>query len=98
MPSDPSLVHLDAGERAAISLALSIAADRVLIDEWEGRVAAERRRLSLTGTLGVLAEAHRRRLLDFESAIAALRTTSFYMSEALINTVRQSLSTRSEDI
>src|ERR1019366_9145073 len=41
-PSDPALQFLDPGERAAITLALSLDADRLLIDEWEGRAEAER--------------------------------------------------------
>ena len=36
-PSEPALQFLDPGERAAITLALSLVADRLLIDEWEGR-------------------------------------------------------------
>jgi predicted nucleic acid-binding protein len=56
-PSDPTFRPLDPGERAAILLALSLHADRLLIGEWEGRAEAERRRLLVTGTLGVLAEA-----------------------------------------
>lgn len=93
LPSDASLANLDVGEHAAISLALSLAADRLLIDEWDGRVEATRRHLHVTGTLGVLAEAHRQHLLDFESAIERLRQTTFYMSEKLINRVRRQLST-----
>jgi predicted nucleic acid-binding protein len=62
----------DPGEPAAIAMALSISADRLLIDDWEGRAEAERRYLRVTGTLGVLAEAHQRHLLDFESARSPL--------------------------
>jgi predicted nucleic acid-binding protein len=91
-PSDPTLGFLDPGERAAIALALSVDADRLLIDEQAGRAEAERRHLLVTGTLGVLAEAHRRGLLDFEAALARLRGTHFYMSAALIETVRRRLS------
>lgn len=58
LPSDLSLEFLGPGERAAISLALLLDANRLLIDEWEGRAEAERRYLHVTGTLGVLAEAH----------------------------------------
>jgi len=43
--SDPSIEFLDPGERAAISLAVSLNADRVLIGEWDGRAEAERRGL-----------------------------------------------------
>jgi len=41
--------------------------------------------------LGVLAEAHLRRLLDFEGVLARLRQTNFYASDDLIKRVRQSL-------
>jgi predicted nucleic acid-binding protein len=92
LPSDASLEFLDPGERAAIGLALSLDADRLLIDEWAGRAEAERRHLHVTGTLGVLAEADRHHLLDFEAAVSRLRQTTFYMSEKLLNRVRQQLS------
>ena len=96
--SDPALEEiLDPGERAAIALALSISADRLLIDDWEGRLEAKRRRLKVTGTLGVLAEAHRRHLLDFESALARLSQTSFYLSEDLVNKMRQRLADQGQD-
>ena len=45
---------LDSGERAAIALAETVAADLILIDEAAGRAEAKRRRLRVTGTLGVL--------------------------------------------
>jgi predicted nucleic acid-binding protein len=67
-PLDSELAFLDPGEQAAIALALSIGTKRVLIDDWEGRVEAERRHLLVTRTLGVLADAHRAGLLDFEVA------------------------------
>ena len=96
--SDPTLDEtLDPGERAAIALALSTSADRLLIDDWEGRLEAERRRLKVTGTLGVLAEAHRRHLLDFESAVARLSRTNFYLSEDLVNKMRQRLANQNQD-
>ena len=91
-PSDPDLDEiLDLGERAAIALALAIPADRLLIDDWEGRVEAERRHLRITGTLGVLAEAHQRHLLDFESALSRLSQTNFYLSGELVDRMRQLL-------
>ena len=88
---DPALQFLDAGEHAAITLALLVNADRLLIDEQAGRAEAERRHLLVTGTLGVLAEAHRARLLDFEVGLAALRQTNFYMSAELVDRVRRRL-------
>ncbi len=90
---DPALHFLDPGERAAIALALSHHAERLLIDEWESSAEAERRHLRVTGTLGILAEAHRHHLLDLEPALARLRQTNFYLSPELLDRVRRNLST-----
>jgi predicted nucleic acid-binding protein len=92
-PSDPALRFLDAGERAAITLALVVNADRLLMDERDGRDEAERRRLHVTGTLGVLADAHFAGFLDFDTALAQLRQTNFYVSADLVDRVRRRLST-----
>jgi predicted nucleic acid-binding protein len=91
-PVNPALRFLDAGEQAAITLALSVNADRLLIDEQAGRTEAERRHLLVTGTLGVLAEAQRAWLLDFETALAQLRQSNFYLSADLVDSVRRRLS------
>ncbi len=91
-PCDPALSFLDAGESAAISLAISVHADRLLIDEVAGRTEAERRHLHITGTLGVLADSHVAGLLDFEAALARLQRTTFYVSAAVIDRVRRRLS------
>jgi|SRR5687768_3189249 predicted nucleic acid-binding protein len=95
-PADPRLDFLDPGERAAINLALSVGADRLLIDDWKARAEAERCQLHATGTLGVLADAHLAGLLDFETALGQLRCTNFYMSDALVEGLRQRL-TRAAD-
>ena len=52
--ANPALMGLDAGEREAIQLALELGIDTVLIDEAEGRRAAERLHLGVRGTLGIL--------------------------------------------
>jgi len=54
------LEGLDRGERDALLLAQALHASLVLIDEKRGRAAAEKLGLSITGTLGVLAEAKRK--------------------------------------
>jgi predicted nucleic acid-binding protein len=46
--------HLDAGERAAIALAIEIKADLILIDEAAGRREAKELGMRITGTVGVL--------------------------------------------
>ena len=56
-----------------------------------GGNAAARRDLLVTGTIGVLAEAHRARLLDFEAALTRLRQTSFYVSEEVIARIREGI-------
>ena len=56
--------HLDAGEIAAIALALELAASALLIDEAEGRQAARRQGLTVIGTLGVLVRARQSGLLQ----------------------------------
>ena len=71
-PADPDLAFLDPGERAAIPLALAVRADRLLIDDLAGRDEAERRHLTVTGTVGVLADAHLAGLLDFEQKLLLL--------------------------
>jgi predicted nucleic acid-binding protein len=55
--SDPSLSRLDAGERAAISLAEELAADQLIADDLFARRIAPQRGLSVIGTIGVLREA-----------------------------------------
>ena len=61
------------------------------MDDLDGRIEAERRNLKVTGTLGILVEAHRRGLLDFDNALARLSGTSFYLSPRLVDMVRRLL-------
>jgi predicted nucleic acid-binding protein len=96
-PADATLAFLDPGERAAIALAMALHADGLLIDEYEGRREAEHRGVPVTGTLGVLGVAHRVGLLDFETALAQLRRTNFYVSDAIVDGLRQRLA-RAEGI
>lgn len=61
--------QLDAGEIAAIALALETSADAVLIDENEGRRAARRLGVTTIGVVGILIRARQSGLLP---AIAPL--------------------------
>ncbi len=83
-PPDPLLDLLDRGEHDAILLAESVEADRLIIDDLEGRREAANRNLPVIGTLGILAEAARRNLLDLPQALAALQATNFHAAPALI--------------
>jgi len=96
-PPDPSLTSLDPGERAAITLSLSVRPDWLLMDDWDGRLEAKKRQLRVVGTLGVLASAHRQKLLQFDAAIESLLQTNFYFSPKLIEHVRQSLLAEREE-
>lgn len=55
---------LDAGESEAIALSIELRADLMLIDERKATDAARSLGLTTIGTLGVLLEAKRRRLID----------------------------------
>lgn len=76
---------LDLGERAALALAERAHADLVLIDDAAGRAEARRRRLRVTGTLGVLRTAAELELVDVAQVLRRLRDTSFYLDDALVS-------------
>lgn len=76
--------YLGAGERDAITLAEELRADRLLIDDRDGRRKASRRKLPVIGTLGVLAASAERGLLDLPEVIERLRTTTFRASPQLL--------------
>jgi predicted nucleic acid-binding protein len=57
--------ELGAGEREAITLALEVRADVLLIDERAGRKEAEERHIEVAGTLAVLLQASLRGYFDF---------------------------------
>jgi predicted nucleic acid-binding protein len=84
---DAGLTRLHAGERDAISLALAVHADAVLLDERHGRKEAENRDLKPIGTLGVLVAAHERGLIDLTATIDTLRQTSFHASPKLLASI-----------
>ncbi|TXM64895.1 DUF3368 domain-containing protein [Methylobacterium sp. WL103] len=75
--SDPSLGRLDAGEREALRLASALSADLILMDDRAGVGAARARGVAVTGTLGIIDLAARRRLLDVRDAVDRLRATNF---------------------
>jgi predicted nucleic acid-binding protein len=78
------LARLGPGEQDAIRLAEELRADLVLMDDEDGRIEAERRALTVVGTLGVLERAAERGLLDLPSALTRLRATNFFVDDALI--------------
>jgi predicted nucleic acid-binding protein len=85
---DPTLPpELGAGEREAISLALAVHSDLLLIDERAGREQAEARHLQVAGTLAVLLRAAILGLLDFPAALDEIRRLGFRVSPEIQTTM-----------
>jgi predicted nucleic acid-binding protein len=76
---------LDPGEAEAIALALEMSADLILVDERDGRSAAERAGLRVTGVLGVLLRAKKEGQIPLmKPEVDALRTRArFFLSARL---------------
>lgn len=76
---------LGVGEAEAIALALELGAKLVLMDEREGRRAAQRFGLRVMGVVGVLLQAKSAGLLTaVEPALRSLRAEAgFYLSDAV---------------
>ena len=64
-------------------------ADTLLVDERLAARVGSERGLCVTGTLGVLAEAGARNLVDFPRAVEALIGTSFRFSERTLQAAVQ---------
>jgi hypothetical protein len=84
-PGDASLKGIDAGEKAAIQLALSLHADLLLMDDRKGVKTARSKGFRVTGTLGILELAAQAGLVDFPQAAERLRRTTFRSPEALLD-------------
>jgi predicted nucleic acid-binding protein len=85
---DPTLAVLDPGEQEAIQLAKEEHADLLLMDEKVGTRLARRHGLAVIGTLGVLVQAARYRLLDIDAALARLRATDFRCTPQVLEQAR----------
>jgi predicted nucleic acid-binding protein len=83
------LLGLGAGETQAIRLAQELLADAILIDERRAATIARQAGLFVTGTLGVLEIAAERGLIDVVQTIAALRQTTFRVSDEVLDGVLQ---------
>ena len=87
----PTLAGLGAGEAEAIQLAQQEHADLLLMDERRGARLAQRQGMEVTGTLGVLLQAARRRLVVLDDALLRLQSTDFRYTPQLFEQVRRAL-------
>lgn len=86
-PVDPSLLHLDPGERDAIAIAAEQNASLLLMDERDGADAARVHNLKVIGTLGVLDIAAAHGWIDLPGVFGRLRQTTFRSPHHLMATM-----------
>jgi predicted nucleic acid-binding protein len=83
--TNPLLASLGSGEAAVIQTALDSDLPLVIIDEVRGRRAARLAGLTVIGSLGLLVELHRAKLLDdVEKAIRAMQQKGIRLAPHLI--------------
>jgi predicted nucleic acid-binding protein len=81
---DTTINSLDPGEQAAITLAQTLPANLLIIDERLGRQIAEERGIAIIGTLGILDDAADQGLINLAEVIAQLQQTNFRVSRRII--------------
>jgi predicted nucleic acid-binding protein len=81
---DPEIGFLGKGEQEGIALAQGLNADLILIDDAPARHEAEKRSLTVTGTLGVLKRAALLRLVDLPQALMKLQSTNFFIARSVV--------------
>ena len=78
-------IPLALGEVEAISLAIEMKADLLLMDDRRALREAESRGLTVAGTLNILQSAAQRDMLDLPLAIAKLQQTNFHISQQILD-------------
>src|SRR5215471_10992476 len=95
---DPTVAHLDDGEREAIALCHALGADALLTDDTQAVREARARGMEVIRLLDLLERASLRALLDLPTALGRLQETTFYAPQHIIDAMlmrhRQRLSPR----
>lgn len=86
------LNQLDLGEQEAITLAVQLKADLILLDDLAARRIATQLQLEIVGLLGILGSAAEKEKVDFSAAIKRLQHTTFRASAKLIQSLLQQYS------
>jgi predicted nucleic acid-binding protein len=88
-PDEPhrALAGLHRGERAAIQLAQTLAADILVLDDKAARAAATALGIRITGLLGILDLAAQRGLVRLSPTVDRLRSTSFRATPSLLHSL-----------
>ena len=93
---DPALNQLDLGEQEAITLALQLQADLILLDDLAARRIATELQLEIVGLLGILGSAAEKGRVNFSAAIERLQQTTFRASPRLIQSLLHPQTTYSQ--
>jgi predicted nucleic acid-binding protein len=80
-----SIPELHPGEIEALSLAIELHADLILIDERKAYREAVARKLNAVGTIRVLERAAADKMLDLKDAFDRLKKTDFWISHKLLD-------------
>lgn len=73
------------GEEEAITLAMEIHADMILMDDREGVIFARSKGIEVTGTLGVLSMAAKQGLINLLEAFDRLKRTNFRYRQSIMD-------------
>ena len=81
-------IQLDKGEVEAIALAVKEKADFLLIDEVKGRKIASEKAIRIIGTLGILVDAKKRKLIEsVKEKMDDLKAVGFWINQSLYDKI-----------